>query len=179
MGIDLYSGNFTFGCSYSGWNRLRYFIIISTLKYLEDFIIKNANNEDDNNDQRKVDDVKYFLKKIDEVRYYHNTNNSDEDKLLHVFISVIKSNIYCLDTLISLHVAGLFSLCYKSDCEGFYSPGNSLDICNLLDTIKPFVRDIDNHTYNNIYTKDERVYDNILYEVFEYSWKNNIVIVIT
>jgi len=183
MGIDLHSGNCFFGCSYSSWNHLRYIIIKATLKYLGELIdnyVKNDAENDPKNDvesnyQCYLDDIKNFLYKIEQVRMCYS--NNEEGKLLHIFISIITSDMSYLDKLIRFDLGGLFSLCYKSDCDGFYSAGNSLDICKLLDTIKPFVRTIDDHTYNAIYTKDER-HHNILYEVFEDSWKNNNVIVI-
>ena len=65
-------------------------------------------------------------------------------------------------------LGGLFALCNQTDCEGYYTPGNSLDICSLFDRIEPFVKK--NDDYNCIYNKEGRLY-NRLYDVFEYSYK--------
>jgi hypothetical protein len=43
-----------------------------------------------------------------------------------------------INILIQFGVGGIYTLCNKSDCDGFYTPGNSYDICELLNVIKPF-----------------------------------------
>jgi hypothetical protein len=43
------------------------------------------------------------------------------------------------NTLIFFGMNGLYKLIAKSDCEGFYSPGDSLDICNMLNLIEPYL----------------------------------------
>jgi hypothetical protein len=179
MGIDLNSGNYSFRTSYSYWNKLRRVVIESTLIYLQDIISKNTENTSPDY-QNLLIDIKNFLKKLDEIKYYHNTNNHQEALLLHVIISLIKSNMSCLDTLIRIDAGGLFSLCYKSDCQGFYTPGNSLDICMLFDTIEPFVKEVDGYTYNAIYKKNDNINDCPgLYIVFEHSWKNLVNVIIS
>ena len=73
-----------------------------------------------------------------------------------------------MNALNNFDMGGLFALCNQSDCEGYYTPGNSLDICSLFDKIEPFVKKYD--CYNCIYTKEERLF-NTVYEVFEHSYK--------
>lgn len=178
MGIDLCSGEYSFGTSYSYWNKLRRVVIESTLKFIQDIISKNIENTSPDY-QNLLIDIHFFLKKVDEIKYYHNNNSHQEGLLLHVIISLIKSNISCLDTLIRLDVGGLFSLCYKPDNQGFYSPGNSLDICMLFDTIEPFVKDVDEYTYKVIYARNQNLKDDaMLYKVFENSWKNLVNVTI-
>jgi hypothetical protein len=178
MGIDLNSGTYYFRTSYSYWNKLRNVVIESTLKYIQHIISKNTENTNPDY-QNLLVDIKFFLKKVDEIIYNYNKNYHQEAILLNVIISLIKSNLFCLDTLIRLDVGGLFSLCYKPDNQGFYSPGNSLDICMLFDTIEPFVKEVDGYTYNAIY-KNDNIKDNPgLYIVFEHSWKNLVNVIIS
>ncbi len=61
-----------------------------------------------------------------------------------------------------LGLQGLYSVTNKSDCEGAYSPGESMDICALLRKIKPFL--IEKRGFLN-----EPWFEDI-YDVFEESW---------
>ena len=40
--------------------------------------------------------------------------------------------------LFFFNISGIYAFCNKSDCEGYYSVGNSYDICQLFKLIKPF-----------------------------------------
>ena len=73
-----------------------------------------------------------------------------------------------MNALNNFDMGGLFALCNQSDCEGYYTPGNSLDICSLFDKIEPFVKNY--KCYYCIYTKEGRLF-NTLYKVFEHSYK--------
>ena len=77
-------------------------------------------------------------------------------------------NLKYMNALNRFDVGGLFALCNQSDCEGYYTPGNSLDICSLFDIIEPFLKKYS--CYNCIYTKEGRTYNRI-YDVFEESYK--------
>lgn len=143
MGIDLYCGSKTFGCSYSGWNSLRCDIVIATIRYLEallksleeDLITKTKNEYDiyeddkDNMNQRYIIDLKILLENYNTVK--HNTEN--------LAVYVHEMNLATVDSLIMLGVGGLYALCNKADCEGYYSVGNSYDIVDLLKLIKPYM----------------------------------------
>ena len=65
-----------------------------------------------------------------------------------------------IDVLIFFGVGGLFSLCNKSDCEGYYSVGNAYDICELFHIIKPFLIEKSDSpdNYANIITQVEDVF---------------------
>jgi hypothetical protein len=67
--------------------------------------------------------------------------------------------IYChklqfIDALNYFDIGGVFALCNKNDFQGYYTPGNSLDICSLLDKIKPFIKIYD--IYDCIYIEESR-----------------------
>jgi len=203
MGVDFYCGDTTFGCSYVSWIEYRKSIIKSTFKYLNSKFSKDIelygnllSNNDDNfigegsryNNYMNV--IKQFLEKID-----HSGNGiimtkfgPIEDSILSQFIRLTKDNINVVDALIYFGVGGLFSLCNKTYCEGFYSPGNSYDICKLFDTIKHIIKeeqekekekDIHNDTYlvyNSIYNEDDM--SNCLYTVFKTSYETGINVII-
>ena len=65
-----------------------------------------------------------------------------------------------LNSLNYFDISGLFCICNQNK-HGYYSPGNSLDICILFDKIKPF-------------TQKYGVYDYMtcLQEIFTESYKN-------
>jgi hypothetical protein len=90
------------------------------------------------------------------------------DNDCHTVDNDCHSTYNIIDSLNYFGLVGLYALCYKSDCDGFYSPGNSLDICILLDKLKEtFERYIiDDDEYRSIYNSEYGVYS-----VFDTSYK--------
>ncbi len=88
----------------------------------------------------------------------------DIDELSYMdsaFISKCNPNsVICLPFL---GLQGLFSLTDKADNEGAYSPGESLDICTLLEKVKPFCKSED---FKNF---PDEWYDEV-YEIFKESY---------
>ena len=164
MGIDLYCDKQYFYSSYSIWNLIRTTILSATLHYLRDelkqYIKDNSNDQFQNNN---------IIKNLNEMIDFN-----DEYLLVNkeLSINLFLSSIVNLDDLIQFDIYGIYALCNKSDCEGFYSPGNSLDICILLDIIKPYIKDSD------IYTK-LFLSENSLYKLFEESFTKKIKITIS
>jgi len=169
MGIDLTCDTKYFSCSYSGWNSARTELIEATFFYLEDLIDKQTN--DMVNDEYKNAFFNNLKKYINDIRQYRDSNNC----LLFGFIETSK-NLNFINLLIQFGVGGIYALCNKSDCEGFYSVGNSCDICQLIKLIKPFLLknkdDVDNQ--NLLYNSIDR-----LLEVFQDSVETNIIVSIT
>jgi hypothetical protein len=99
------------------------------------------------------------------------------DNSIKILIEICQ-NLNFLNALNYFEIGGLLALCNQSDCEGYYTPGNSLDICILFDKIEPFVKKYDCYSciYGNI---DEDNWSNKLYDVFEYSYKNCKKVIIT
>jgi len=90
------------------------------------------------------------------------------DNTVNIFIKLCR-NFQLINAFNKFDIGGLFALCNQSDCEGYYTPGNSLDICSLFDKIEPFVKKYS--CYDAIYEKEGRFYNNTVYEVFEHSYK--------
>jgi hypothetical protein len=195
MGIDLDCGKNSFGCSYSSWNELRSIVIEATLKYLKRIVNKEYSENDI--DYRYHDTIRNLLNEIknqNKTLYTTTTSNQEQEqekeqeysffseKKLQTFISIVGSEMSYIDALISFDVGGLFTFCYKSDCEGFYSSGNSMDICRLFNTIELFVKELDAETHSAIYNKQNGTFSDGyegLYKVFENSWKNDLIVTIS
>lgn len=180
MGVDFYCGDINFGCSYSGWNQIRKEIILSTIDYIQDKYEKdkelygNLTKEDENY--------------IGEDSYYHcymkalldaknilleqtstvNVFSGKIDNTVNIFIKLCR-NFKLMNAFNNFDIGGLFTFCNQSDSEGYYTPGNSLDICSLFDKIEPFVKKYS--CYNAIYEKEGKIHNNTVYEVFEHSYK--------
>ncbi len=170
MGISVNCKEKGFCCSYSGWNRLRVTIIEATLRYLRaKFVLDESTKNEEDEDHNYGYNKKEIEKFIDRINILLSTS-THKDGHVNIFIHIITEFPQYIDALIYFNVGGIYSLVNKSDCEGFYSPGNSLDIIILLDLIKPIINEYYNDEYSTIYED--------IYDMFEESWKEkeNIII---
>ena len=179
MGVDFYCGDKLFNCSYGSWHNIRLDIIKSTFDYIKDKFEKdkelygNIEDEDDENWIGEGSQYENYMNELNE--FMEECLNQKNDVLLDCFVEFSPINaLYYFD------LGGLFSFCNQSDCDGFYSPGNSLDICILFDKIKPFTSKynllqdcIYNEEFNQINHNN-----NCVYSIFEESYKNreNVII---
>lgn len=170
MGVDFYCDNITFGCSYSSWAEIRKTITLATFKYLKEKF----------EDKEKYGDkyeYSYYVKEIQNLiknfEYSYNVMDSTNNLLF-----LLNGKLSYVDALIHFDLGGLYSLCNKSDCEGYYTPGNALDICKLLDIIKDSLHNLDSE-YDWIYDEKYEKYDGCdlvavsVYQLFKYSYENN------
>lgn len=182
MGIDIGCIKKSTGMSYSGWGNIRRQLISITFMFLEKMkpgeeechyfinlkqickIMMNIIYDEKENLRDNTNDFNVFYQIQRETRLYTN------------FMQNMKQTPFYLDALIFYGVGGLYSLCDKSDCEGCYSPGNSLDICKWLDLIKDDVKGYEEALYNCIFVPDH--YGDCIYDVFDESWKNNAPVII-
>lgn len=165
MGIDITCCGESVGMSYSSWAYFRQELIKITLTYLEKL--------DDADGSHYFELIRDFCKTIRSYEYDYSVLDVN---LLIVFLNNITSQLCYIDAFVYFGVAGLYSLCCKSDCDGLYSPGNSLDICNFFDLMKDHIKAYDERMYGLIYIPDND--DSCIYDVFHQSWKNNTVVVI-
>jgi len=188
MGVDFYCGDVTFGCSYGSWNEFRKTIIKSTFDYIqnkfkrEEKLYKNITDEEDKNYIGEGSSYncykKDLLKIIETMQTSYEKNIFGLDNTINNFI-VITRNLSYVNSLIYFDIGGLYSLCNKSDCEGFYSVGNSVDICQLFDLIEPFIKLNDKDFHSAIYNTESRFYGQCLYDLFKESAINNKKIIIS
>ncbi len=190
MGVDFYCGDVTFGCSYGGWNELRRNVIKATFDFIQDKfqreeeLYKNITDEEDEN--YIGDGSKYYCYKKEIIKLIEAMNSSNTknvfginiDNTVNNFINLCR-NLSYIDTLIYFDIGGLYAFCNKSDCEGFYSVGNSVDICQLFDLIEPFIEKNNKQTYLSIYKLEDRMFGNSrLYDLFKESATQNKKIII-
>lgn len=182
MGVDFYCGDITFGCSYGSWNDLRGTIIRATFDYIQDKfqreeeLYKNITDKEDKNYIGEgstyncyKNDIKNFINLMGKMI---STNVFGTNNAVNNFISLCKSLPY-VNALIYFDIGGLYALCNKNDCEGYYSVGNSIDICQLFDLIEPFIEKINANWHSAIYKVEGRPMDNRLYDLFKESATKN------
>ena len=124
MGVLFLCKNVEYSCSYGNWNIFRMEMFHATMRFLENKLQTITVSHDT---ELEIDYASKLLDKNDTI--------TDVD----AFIDLVLDNQEYIDYLIYLNLGGLHSLLYKHDCDGFYSPGNSLDILQLLDNVKPYI----------------------------------------
>ena len=180
MDIHIYSNDKTFSCTYNYWHKIRTNIIKATMDYIKDKFTKDKELfiSEDINDKNYIgigshynyymNNMYEIINEINEVNkgnFYYVNMDMQLDNTLRVFMSFV-SEFKHLSALNYFGLGGLFALSNQSDSEGYYTPGNSLDICLLLDKIKFYMKKYEG--YNCIY-KLNMVESNTIYDVFETS----------
>jgi hypothetical protein len=156
MGIDLYCGDKNFGCSYGNWHNIRIELIKATFEYLEVHFAVTEYKEG-THEHGSMTALKQYIQKIENGSVIKESIfGNNKSNLLDSF-NMYLGLLEFVDLLIEFGVVGIYSLCNKSDCQGFYSIGNSYDICELFKLVKPFLlknkEDLDaeeNWLYRNI-----------------------------
>ena len=164
-------------------------IILATIDYITD-IIDNHKNETElhkNYDENEVKQTSWlfsFFHSKPIIKYKHSkyhihiitefkeaisnpeyTRNFNDFNFVSNFVKICYDSRY-FNELNYFGIAGVLALCNQSDGGGYYTPGNSLDICLLFDKIEQFLKNYD--CYDCIYIKENRLFDR-LYDVFKYS----------
>ena len=191
MGVDFTCDEKSFGCSYGGWHNIRCTILEATFAYLDkrfaEILAKPSNEEEDDWETTHIQSAaKNLQKHIDKIREDANSKKQkssegifgimrEHNHILDCFINKIWEN-YFIDLLIEFGVGGIYALCNKSDCEGFYSVGNAYDIRELLTTIRPFLL----KNTEDLESSDNWIYDvaDELIELFQESIEKKKIIMI-
>jgi hypothetical protein len=122
MGICINCEGSLFSCGYSHWNTIREEIANAAIAYLRE---EHAKMEDANEtDSYNYQQLSRILDYVDE---YNCGTISD---FMYLF-----ENADFLNTFIYYHLGGVFALLNKSDDNGYYTAGNSLDICETIDIV--------------------------------------------
>jgi hypothetical protein len=183
MGIDLTCETKDFSCSYSCWHNIRAELVEATFAYLEDLIANQTKGIDEESSV-----FGHLNQYITEIREQCASFENDKPPINPFALLYSKRTIFnafsehlgdlCfINILIQFGVGGIYALCNKSDCDGFYTPGNSYDICELLNVIKPFtIKNKDNldDEENYIY----RCTDKLL-ELFQESSEKKLLVSIS
>jgi len=167
MGINIECIEESFCCSYSYWNKIRSAVITATFEYLQVHLSLNQLDEECLNETIYRKEILEFIDNFIKIDKYDNEVN-----IFSTFCDSSKLNI-----LIYYNIGGLYYFCNKSDCDGYYSVGNSYDICELFKLIKPFliknkeyIQSIENDIYNSVIKIEN---------VFEESVEKNKIVVIS
>jgi hypothetical protein len=170
MGVTFRCGNVSFSCSYGSWNQLRIEVIMAAKAYLQDRFQKDIElygklQEDDDD---WIGKGSYYASyKADLEEMFLPLATSRDPVLTFVQQARLFQN---MNALHHFGLGGLFALCNQSDCEGFYTPGNSLDICYLFDVLEPYFvgSTWHDHWRDQVYSKNEDLhcYNDSVYEVF-------------
>ena len=151
MGIDLSCGEVTVSCSYGTWNDIRFLIASACLKWFID------ETKDVDLSERKIE-MRYHYHLLELVESLHK----QKPESIVDYLSAIE-NPETIDVLIFFGAIGLHKLICKSDCEGFYSPGDSLDISNMLDNIEWYLTDEFNlEIIKKLFKESAKLNENVL-----------------
>lgn len=188
MGIDLYCNKCDFACSYSIWNDIRCEIIRNTYSYLKEVVgpdIETPSSVVFSEQQTKhyhvlmkhMEDILDIHQKMYTIVLGQSTHEMDADELYN-FNRSYADNMDFTDGLIAFGLYGLYALCHKNDCEGFYSPGNAFDIVQLFERIHPFVdKSIEKNKHRVYYPLTQKSFRQLI-EMFQESidTKDSIII---
>jgi hypothetical protein len=159
MGIWIYCDEKEYSCSYGFWNKFRMATINATFKYIKSYISLTEITE---YEKVYADKLLEFINKIE------SESNFDID----IFLNYCKESPF-IDTLVFFNISGLYAFCNKSDCEGYYSVGNSYDICQLFKLIKKFYI-VDKEFFKNIHKTINKIK-----KIFQESIKKRKIITIS
>jgi hypothetical protein len=156
MSIHLLCGNVYFHCQVSYWNKIRESISRATNVFLLDYLERFdfLTTDDDKLDENEKEKVSLYKKSISaqvlkerlstfsvDYRYAEFHAHPKLTEVGTLLVEYLKLYNYYLDLLTVLGVNGVYPLLNKSDIEGFYSIGNSIDIINTINIVYDFVED--------------------------------------
>jgi hypothetical protein len=145
MNIGFICNKKSFECCCSTWNRLRNICVMATFAYLTDFLAHEIFDEYDQPVANELQDFMQTVKKkanelaTSKYKMRRQIDETSNDCLLESLIINVSANAEFGDWLIKFGAAGIYALCNKTDSVGYYSVGNSVDICDLLNKIIEFM----------------------------------------
>ena len=160
--------------NYTFFYKIRTVIIQATCKYVKLHIALNNYNE--NNEENNEGNL--LLSCIVDIL--------EDNHILNRFIDYC-NKVFFVNLLSKFGIYGLFALCNKSENNGYYkngyySIGNSYDICELLKLIKPYLI-VDNKDFNSedFNSEDIYLYDSIinLENIFQESLEKKHIVTIS
>lgn len=149
MENQIYCENESMFCNRTYFCRIRTVIIEATCKYIKTHLVSFDDENKEDMTERKL-----LLSCFDEI--------SEDSRTLDRFTYYCQK-IFFVNLLSKFGIYGIFALCNKSDDNGYYkngyfSIGNSYDICELFKAIKPFFN-VDNVNLNS---EDNFLYDSVI-----------------
>lgn len=130
MGYCINCEGIMFNCGYSFWEKFREEIALASVAYLQneyDVLLANGANDSYLENQ---------LSQLMEHLNIHNCGTVSDFMLL--FSEMDRMNIF-----IYYHMGGVYTLLNKSDDDGYYTIGNSIDILDTFQRIEKYISDED------------------------------------
>lgn len=130
MGFCINCGGVMYNCRYTDWVNFREEIAKSAVVFLVneyDTLLKNGANES------------YLENQLSKIMEYIDVNNcSTIPDFMYLF-----ENSDMLNTFIYYRLGGVYALLNKSDDDGYYTVGNSIDIVHTFQFIEQFIENDD------------------------------------
>lgn len=145
-----------FSCSYKELYDIKMQLIKCFIKHLEELFITNTKsckifNEDLNN----IINLYYsMIGSNNSITGSNNYLSGPNNFNINAFISQIK--LEEIDALIYFNLSGIYVLLNKTECDGYYSIGNSMDIVTSLNIMYEFDdtdtnNELDNNNIKQLY----------------------------
>ena len=134
MGVLFICDTAEYSCAYGSWNNIRMGLLSASLRYLQHLV-------------RGVDASDPTAYKAIQLILNEKYKMTDVDR----FIEIVDSHGHdMVDGMNYLNIGGLWVIMNKRDDEGYYTPGNALDILILIKQVKSFVdkKDIKERLYS-------------------------------
>lgn len=154
MGFDLFCNGESFSCRYTTWMMFREELANASIRYLSEVYDEMLRCEDSQT---------IYKTRLEQLFEYINTNNC---KTLPEYMAMLFNEDF-VNIFVYYNIAGVFALLYKSDEEGAYSIGNSVDIVQTMKLLKEFIE------YDDI----QLIYNDVQ-TVFEESARTRQIVVI-
>lgn len=122
MGIEIICGDIEYSCSYNSWDLIRMELLNASLLFLENKLL------DTTLDKERIIEITCILQ-------YKNAMLKSVDE----FLQIINNNKNFINQFIFYEIYGVYVLLNKSDYDGLYSPGNSIDILKMIENTYDFI----------------------------------------
>jgi hypothetical protein len=127
MGILLVCNDVRYSCGYTRWDGIREELANASVRYLRSVYDGIFELNDEQN--------AYIQTELEKLFEYISTNNVCTTTDFGYFFI----NKEFVNTFIYFHLGGIYALLNKSDYDGYYSVGNSVDIVKTLEFIENYI----------------------------------------
>lgn len=130
MGIDILCNGESYSCGYASWSVFREEIANASIRYLKKIYDDMLNRTVESTAEQL--DEQTSIEKI--LEYVDSMNCSAIEDFAYFFKDIDFQN-----TFIYFELGGVYALLNKSDGDGYYTVGNSLDIVDTMELIEPYI----------------------------------------
>jgi hypothetical protein len=142
MGIEIICNEESYSCGYTSWSVFREEIANASIRYLKHIYDEMLRRTSEATPEQLAEQT--CIKKILE---YVDTNNCGT---FADFIQLL-NDIEIQNAFVYFELGGVYALLNKSDDDGYYTVGNSLDIVDTMEVIEPHI------IYDDVKTRYNRI----------------------